>query len=116
MPSGKTWKIELGENRWEKFTYRRTVDDGLRLLGSIARGMQIGALAQTPDGRYVQVNGDHVTPLSDGQVRRALKLARAATPKTRKSFERSDRTVLVTIKRQRAVAMPSILARLGQDK
>jgi hypothetical protein len=31
---------------------------GLRILGSIQTGLEIGALAQLPDGTYLQVNGD----------------------------------------------------------
>jgi hypothetical protein len=110
MRNGNTWKIELGEHRWARFTYPRSPVDGLRLLGSIARGLQIGALAQTPDGRYVQVNGDHVTALSDAQVRRALRLVEAAQPREPKPPERPGRGVVVTIKRRRLVTPPTAAA------
>jgi hypothetical protein len=106
MRSSKTWRIELGEQRWAKFTYPRSPGAGLRLLGSITRGLQIGALAQTPDGRYVQVNGDHLTALSDAQVRRALRLVQATEPQTAKRLDRPERAVVVTIKRRRAIARP----------
>lgn len=46
---------------------------GFRYLAVIQNGMQIGALAQTPDGRYVQVNGAVVQPLSVYKVLRALR-------------------------------------------
>lgn len=36
----------------------------------------MGALAQTSDGQYVQVNGDVVQPLNLFQVERALKAAK----------------------------------------
>ena len=103
MRSDKAWKIELGEHRWTMFTYPRSAGDGLRLLGSIARGQQIGALAQTPDGRYVQVNGDHVIALSHGQVRRELRKIEAAHPRRPSLIERSGRAVVVTIKPRRVI-------------
>ena len=46
---------------------------GFSYLAVIQNGMQIGALAQTPDGRYVQVNGAVVQPLNRFKVLRALK-------------------------------------------
>ena len=39
--------------------------DGFEYLAVVQNGMQIGALALTPDGRYVQVNGDVVQPLNE---------------------------------------------------
>jgi hypothetical protein len=110
MRSDKTWKIELGEHRWTMFTYPRSPGDGLRFLGSIARGQQIGALAQTPDGGYVQVNGDHVIALSLGQARRALRLVQAAQPGSPRPLDRTDRAVVVTIKRRRAILHPDALS------
>lgn len=49
--------------------------DGFRYHGVIQNGFQIGALAETPDGRYVQVNGAIIQPLSRQKVQRAIKLA-----------------------------------------
>jgi hypothetical protein len=49
--------------------------EGFQYLGVIQNGFQIGALAQTPDGRYVQVNGATVQTLRTQKVRRALKAA-----------------------------------------
>ena len=46
---------------------------GFRYLAVIQNGTQIGALAQTPDGRYVQVNGAVVQPLNTYKVLRALR-------------------------------------------
>ena len=48
---------------------------GFRYLGVIQNGFQIGALAQTPEGRYVQVNGAFVQSLNLHKVQRALKFA-----------------------------------------
>jgi hypothetical protein len=48
---------------------------GFRYLGVIQNGFQIGALAQTPEGRYVQVNGAFVQSLNLHRVQRALRFA-----------------------------------------
>jgi len=107
MSTPRHWRIELGHDRWAKFTYARPAGGALRLLGSISRGMQVGALAQTQDGQYVQVNGDHVTSLPGGQVRRALALLKEAAPRC--SPTRSpppERAVAVTVKRRRTIVRP----------
>lgn len=41
---------------------------GLRYLEVIKNGMQIGELAQTPDGRYVQVNAAPVVSVRRRRV------------------------------------------------
>lgn len=46
---------------------------GFQYLAVVQNGMQIGALALTPEGRYVQVNGDVVQPLNEYRVLRALR-------------------------------------------
>lgn len=46
---------------------------GFRYFAVIQNGIQIGALAQTPEGLYVQVNGAVVQPLNTFKVLRALK-------------------------------------------
>jgi hypothetical protein len=99
MRSNKRWRVQLGEEHWARFTYARSAGDPLRLLGSIARGAQIGALAESADGRYVQVNGDHVAPLSDSQVRHAVLAAKVTAPR-RRSVQPSS-AVIVTVKRRR---------------
>lgn len=45
---------------------------GFRYLAVIQNEMQIGALALTPEGQYVQVNGAVVQPLNRYKVQRAL--------------------------------------------
>lgn len=72
----KKWLVRLGEAEWLRFTYPRT-DGDLWLLGSIRRGAQMGALALDANGRYLQVNGDHVSPLSHSQVAAAVARAGA---------------------------------------
>jgi hypothetical protein len=78
------WFIQLGEAEGARFTHVPQAPGGLRVLGSIRRDAQIGALAVDEQGRYVQVNGDHVTVLSQSQVaaavRRASKQQASARP------------------------------------
>jgi hypothetical protein len=66
-----TWRVVLGEH-WQRFTC--CAQPVLQMLGSVQRGAQIGALARRADGSYVQVNGDHQTPLGGFQIERALRL------------------------------------------
>src|SRR5712691_11484327 len=77
MGGNKDWFVRLGPREWLAFTYPRAADDPLRLLGSVTRGACIGALAVTPTGKYLQVNGDHVSPLGSSQIRKALAKADA---------------------------------------
>jgi hypothetical protein len=65
----KKYLIRLGRPR---FALSRT---GLELLGTVQRGLQIGALARTSTGNYVQVNGDIIQSLNTAQVERALRHA-----------------------------------------
>jgi hypothetical protein len=100
----KSWRVELGDTHWARYTYARPEGSDFRLLGSVARNAQVGALAETPDGQYLQVNGDHVTPLASGQVRRAIDAARRATPRApvRREHPAAPPTVVI-IKRRRRV-------------
>lgn len=72
MSDKPTWQIRLGENEWMRFTYARPVGDPIRLLGSVRKGMQMGALAVTWQGQFIAVNGDYITPLNHGQIQRVL--------------------------------------------
>ena len=106
----KSWRIQLGDDHWARFTYARPEGSPFRLLGSVARNAQVGALAETPDGQFLQVNGDHVTPLSNGQLRRAVDaLRRHPAPRgfIRHEFvpppPASTTPTVVTIKRRRRV-------------
>lgn len=67
------WFVQLGEAEWARFTHARQAPDELRLLGSIRRDAQMGALAVDAEGRFFQVNGDHITPLSQSQVAAAVR-------------------------------------------
>ena len=71
-----TWFVRLGQPEWARHTYPRSAGDALQLLGSVRRGMQIGALAKTETGEYVQVVGDFVTPLNKRIIELALSRAK----------------------------------------
>ena len=106
--SDKCWHIQLGDDHWARFTYARPEGSPFRLLGSVARNAQVGALAEAADGQYLQVNGDHVTPLNSGQLRRAIAAARRAAPRPRIRREPSAAPpVVVTVKRRRLVLKES---------
>ncbi|AMM26066.1 hypothetical protein [Variovorax sp. PAMC 28711] len=61
-------KLRLG-NEWQMFAQPHA---DYRLLGTVQDGMQIGALAQTQSGGYVQLNGDVVRELNTSRVEHAL--------------------------------------------
>lgn len=48
---------------------------GFEYLGTVQREMQIGALARTSEGTYVQVNGSFVERLDTAEVKAALSAA-----------------------------------------
>lgn len=80
--------------------------EGFRYLGVIQNGFQIGALAQTPAGRYVQVNGALLQPLNLYKVQRALRFAekhraRYAIPEHRPKPE--PVAPVVSVRRRRRV-------------
>jgi hypothetical protein len=98
------WVVRLGRDEWQRFTYERSDDNPLRLLGSVAQGAGMGALAVDEDGNYLQINGDHISPLNSSQLRRAVAAARTSdrTPATHTRLEPS-RVPVVVIKRRRMV-------------
>jgi hypothetical protein len=69
------WIVRLGESEWARHTYPRPPGDSLRLLGSVRRGPQMGALAETLQGKYVQVVGDFVVALKHHPIDQAIKAA-----------------------------------------
>jgi hypothetical protein len=50
-------------------------EEGCRVIGEVSRGQEMGQLAITPDGQYVQVNGSMVQPLNTSRVLAALRKA-----------------------------------------
>jgi hypothetical protein len=97
------WFVRLGPLEWAKFTYERPEGDALKLLGSVKRGLQMGALALNQEGKYVQVVGDFITVLNHAQITRAVAKAEKAEPYPMQ--KRTMRVVapapIVTIKRRR---------------
>ena len=87
---------------------------GWVMLGRIQRGAQFGALMQTSDGRYVQVNGDHVSELNQSQVTAALRRAqsgpgpqaRSDVPDTARAPKAPSPAPRVIVKRRRVIQRP----------
>lgn len=80
--------------------------DGFEYLGVVQNGMQIGALALTPDGRYVQVNGDVVQPLNEYKVLRALKRAPPRQERRRRPTPAAAAPVVSVRRRRIPVGVP----------
>ena len=90
---------------WSAFAYAR---DGVAFIGTIQRGMQIGALARMADGTYAQINGDIIETLNKSRVEFALRAAtgtRAGQPIV--NIPRVAPATLVTVKKRRRVVLPS---------
>jgi len=102
----QNWRIELGARHWERHTHSGLEEQGFRLLGRISRAGQFGALGQSQDGNYVQINGDHVVPLNRSKVEHALKAAQRREQSASRMPERRAPTVVPTviIKRRRVIA------------
>lgn len=108
MPTKKpTWHIRLGKLEAERHTYMRAVDDKLRLLGSIRRGAQVGALAINADGRYLAVVGDYETALNTSQVTRAMSSAVHELVSRKAPACTQNTAPTVIIKRRRTFVAPS---------
>lgn len=88
MAKKENWLVRFGRDEWAHHTYERPAGDPIRLLGSVRRGPQIGALGITTDEKYVQVVGDYIVPLNKSQITQAIarykafqaRLAKATTP------------------------------------
>lgn len=95
--------MRLGVPEWSRYTYARPEGDALRLLGSVKRGPQMGALAMTQDGQYVQVVGDYVTPLNSSQLARAMAKVKPEEPTypVQRPLARVGPPPVVVIKRRR---------------
>jgi hypothetical protein len=112
MASSKDWIVRLGQQEWMRFTYERTGPDMPRLLGSVQRGASIGALAQMPNGDYLQLNGDHETPLNPRYILKAIAKAEAQGARrppmqARRAPAAGAPPVVVTVRRRRIVPPPA---------
>lgn len=110
------WRVVLGRLAWSRHTYERPQGDGLKLIGSVRKGMQVGALAMTAEEQYVQVVGDHITPLNTREIAKAV----ANAPKESAAFDpefsresppwlvaRQDTPApVVIVKKRRVAVMP----------
>ena len=106
-----TWHIRLGKLEAERHTYVRAECDPLRLLGSIRRGAQMGALAITVDGQYLAVVGDHETPINSSQVTRAMASAIHAPVSRQVPSCTQLSAPTVVIKRRRTFIAPQAATR-----
>lgn len=94
------WIVRLGEPEWSRHTHAK--HEGLSLLGSVRRGAQVGALAQTVQGDYVQVVGDFIAPLNRAQLSRAVAAATAmGTYGEMRPVQRPAPAPVVSVKRRR---------------
>jgi hypothetical protein len=59
------WKILLGETEWRKYTYQRTAGGEITMVGSIQKGILVGALVKDKQGNYYQLVGDHMVALNN---------------------------------------------------
>lgn len=103
--------VRIGALEWERYTYARPPDADLTLIGSVRDGQQMGALAQTADGKYVQVVGDFMVPLSSAKVAKAIVKANGkplAPVFVAPPVSSPPKPVpVVTIKRRRVFVLPS---------
>lgn len=76
--------------------------EGLVMLGTVQRGLEIGALARTESGDYLQVNGDILQPLNKSRIETALRKMQPPAPK-RRPVTGPTTTPVVTIKRRRII-------------
>ena len=63
---------------WRLYTHAMS---GFEMLGTVQRGMEVGALARTPAGLLVQVNAGAVRALDQRKAQAAI-VATAATDET----------------------------------
>ena len=74
------WVVRLGQLEWSRHARPHDVGDGIRLLGSVQYGAQIGALAIDDSGEYFQVNGAYVARLTKRHIEKAMSAAQRYAP------------------------------------
>ena len=112
-PRKPGWRVVLGRTAWSRHTYERPESDDLKLLGSVSKGAQVGALAMTAQGEYVQVVGDHLTPLKSEEIARAVANApKESNPEFSKEtppwleVRKESPVPVVIVKKRRVAVMP----------
>lgn len=106
MAKKQSWFVRLGQPEWSRHTYTRPKDDSLRLLGSVRRGMQVGALAKSADGEYFQVVGDFVAHLNKSKIEAAV--AKATTTEvfvSPRAVTKPAPPPIIVVKRRRVPVM-----------
>ena len=106
-PNGNRQDVQvvLGDG-WKQFAF---ANEAFEYLGTIRRGMEIGALARDEAGAFWQVNGDVHKALNKSRV---SSLLRAATGKRNPlapsgHYKAPDRSaVVVVIKPRRRIPVP----------
>ena len=113
IPRNPGWRVVLGRTAWSRHTYERPDGDELKLLGSVSKGAQVGALAMTAEGEYVQVVGDHLTPLKTQEIARAVANApKESNPEISKETlpwieaRNESPAPVVIVKKRRVAVMP----------
>ena len=104
-PRKPGWRVVLGRTAWSRHTYERPEGDDLTLLGSVRKGAQVGALAMTTEGEYVQVVGDHLAPL------RTKEIAKAVAHATKESNPEFSRETLPWIEAHRESPAPVVIVK-----
>jgi hypothetical protein len=110
-PRKPGWRVVLGKVAWSRYTYERPEGDDLKLLGSVSKGAQVGALAMTVEGEYVQVVGDYMVPLKTKEIAKAVANApretnpvlSGETPSWQASRKEAPPPVVIVRKRRVAV-------------
>ena len=102
--TGKDEQVVLGDG-WKQFAFTR---DDFAYLGTIRRGMEVGALAKDPAGSYWQVNGDIRQELNKSRVAALLRNAiDLRHPVAGVGPPRAERAaVTVVVKPRRRVVVP----------
>jgi len=104
LRTGNDVQIVLGDG-WTRFAFTADAD----YLGTIRRGMEIGALAKDAEGNYWQVNGDIRQVLNASRVAAHLRKADVRPEpfaRTYPSTEAERPVVSVVVKRRRRIPMP----------
>lgn len=112
-PRKAGWRVVLGRTAWSRHTYERPEGDDLKLLGSVRKGAQVGALAMTAQGEYVQVVGDHLAPFRTKEISKAVANApKESNPEYSKETlpwieaRKESPAPVVIVKKRRVAVMP----------
>jgi hypothetical protein len=93
---------------WRQFAFPR---DDLAYLGTIRRGIEIGALAKDSAGNFLQVNGDMRQALNKSRIEAKLRDTVGkypATEHTRQPTVAERAAVTIVVKPRRRVMTPTV--------